>query len=53
MYELMTLQTLPPKNTVDDFDSDIKDGMRPDFLEEVMNGYTNVLDRMLCYILMC
>ena len=47
MYELMTLQTLPPKNASDDFDSDIKDGVRPEFLEEVIN-YTNVLVE-ICY----
>ena len=36
MYELMTLQTLPPEDVdVLDFDSDIKDGIRPSFLEEV------------------
>jgi len=36
MFELLTLQHIPPK-TVDvfDFDSDIKDGIRPSFLEEV------------------
>jgi len=35
MYELMTLQEIPPKNAVNDFDNDLKDGMRPEFPEEV------------------
>ena len=34
MFELMTLQILPPKSTyVFEFDSDTKDGLRPYFLE--------------------
>ena len=37
MYELMTLQQIPPKD-VDayEFNCDIKDGVRPSFLEEVV-----------------
>ena len=35
MYELMTLQEIPPKNAVNDFDNDLRDGMRPEFPEEV------------------
>jgi len=43
MYELMTLQTLPPKNAFNDFDSDIQDGLRPEFFEEVMNDGAGVV----------
>ena len=40
LYEQMTLQLLPPRD-VDrfDFDSDIKDGIRPPFLDEVNSCY--------------
>ena len=47
MFELMTLQTLPPKNAgVFEFDSDIKDGIRPSFLEEVFYN-SNVRDSVM------
>jgi len=37
MFELMTLQHVPPKDaSVFEFDSDIKDGIRPSFLKEVI-----------------
>jgi len=40
MYELMTLQQVPSKDvSVFEFDSDIKDGIRPSFLEEVICNY--------------
>ena len=36
LYELMTLEFLPPSGTdAYDFDSEIKDGIRPLFLDEV------------------
>ena len=36
LYELMTLEYLPPLDTnPQDFNSDIKDGRRPQFLDEV------------------
>ena len=36
LYELMTLQSLPPRDVSPfEFDSDIKDGIRPAFLDEV------------------
>ena len=50
MYELMTLQQVPPKDvSVFEFDSDIKDGIRPSFLEEVVCNY-NISDTVANYI---
>ena len=40
LFELMTLRFLPPPEMSPfEFDSDIRDGIRPRFYEEVINIY--------------
>ena len=43
LYELMTLELLPPSGTdPQEFNTNIKDGIRPSFLDEVCCYYTIV-----------